>query len=97
MIEETRTVYWEDGQVCMIDQRILPATFQINRYQTVEEVADAIKTMVVRGAPAIGASASSGAAGRWVRGAGAAAPPAGGGAAASAVPAAAHIAPAAGQ
>src|SRR5438105_4691815 len=60
MIEETRTVYWDNGQVCMIDQRILPATFQINRYQTVEEVADAIKTMVVRGAPAIGASAAFG-------------------------------------
>ncbi len=60
MIEETRTVYWENGQVCMIDQRILPATFQINRYTTVPEVADAIRTMVVRGAPAIGASAAFG-------------------------------------
>ncbi len=60
MIEETRTVYWENGQVCMIDQRILPATFQINRYSTVKEVADAIQTMVVRGAPAIGASAAFG-------------------------------------
>src|SRR4051812_37330178 len=60
MIEETRTVYWENGQVCMIDQRILPATFQINRYDTVQDVADAIQTMVVRGAPAIGASAAFG-------------------------------------
>ncbi len=60
MIEETRTVFWENGQVCMIDQRILPATFQINRYNTVQEVADAIQTMVVRGAPAIGASAAFG-------------------------------------
>jgi methylthioribose-1-phosphate isomerase len=60
MIEETRTVFWEDGQVCMIDQRLLPGEFAINRYRTVPEVADAIQTMVVRGAPAIGASAAFG-------------------------------------
>lgn len=60
MIDETRTVFWEDGQVCMIDQRILPGEFRINRYKTVPEVADAIRTMVVRGAPAIGASAAFG-------------------------------------
>jgi methylthioribose-1-phosphate isomerase len=60
MIEETRTVFWENGQVCMIDQRILPGKFEINRYDTVQEVADAIQTMVVRGAPALGASAGFG-------------------------------------
>ncbi|HVO41129.1 MAG TPA: S-methyl-5-thioribose-1-phosphate isomerase, partial [Aggregatilineales bacterium] len=60
MIEETRTVFWEHDQVCMIDQRILPATFRINRYDTAQEVADAIRTMVVRGAPALGASAGFG-------------------------------------
>src|SRR5215813_8352700 len=60
MIEETRTVFWENGQVCMIDQRILPDTFVINRYDTYQEVADAIRVMVVRGAPAIGASAGFG-------------------------------------
>ncbi|MEP7285110.1 MAG: S-methyl-5-thioribose-1-phosphate isomerase [Chloroflexota bacterium] len=60
MIAETRTVFWENGQVCMIDQRILPATFQINRYDTYQQVAESIKTMVVRGAPAIGAAAGFG-------------------------------------
>ena len=60
MIEETRTVFWENGQVCMIDQRILPDTFAINRYDTYQQVADAIQTMVVRGAPAIGAAAGFG-------------------------------------
>ncbi|NDJ60902.1 MAG: S-methyl-5-thioribose-1-phosphate isomerase [Chloroflexi bacterium] len=59
-IEETLTVFWEDGKVAMIDQRILPETFQINYYETYEAVADAIKAMVVRGAPAIGASAGFG-------------------------------------
>src|SRR5579864_666266 len=60
MIEETRTVFWEDGQVCMIDQRLLPGQFVINRYKSVSDVADAIQTMVVRGAPALGASAGFG-------------------------------------
>lgn len=60
MIEETRTVYWEDGQVCMIDQTVIPHRFEIARYSTYQDVADAIKTMVVRGAPAIGAAAGFG-------------------------------------
>jgi methylthioribose-1-phosphate isomerase len=60
MIEETRTVYWDAGKVAMIDQRILPFEFKINHYATYQEVADAITTMVVRGAPAIGASAAYG-------------------------------------
>lgn len=60
MIEETRTVFWEDGQVCMIDQTIIPHRFEIVRYSTYQDVADAIKTMVVRGAPAIGAAAGFG-------------------------------------
>jgi len=60
MIEETRTVFWENGQVCMIDQRLLPGNFVINRYDSVQDVANAIQTMVVRGAPALGASAGFG-------------------------------------
>ncbi len=60
MIEETRTVFWEKGQVCMINQPLLPHQFEIARYDTYQQVADAIKTMVVRGAPAIGAAAGFG-------------------------------------
>jgi methylthioribose-1-phosphate isomerase len=60
MVEETRTVFWEDGQVCLINQPLLPLKFEIKRYATYQEVADAIKTMVVRGAPAIGATAGFG-------------------------------------
>ncbi len=60
MIEETRTVFWENGQVCMIEQRLLPHEFKIVRYDTYQEVGDAITTMVVRGAPAIGAAAGFG-------------------------------------
>lgn len=60
MTEETRTVFWEDGQVCMINQPVIPLKFEIVRYDTYQQVADAIQTMVVRGAPAIGAAAGFG-------------------------------------
>ena len=55
-----RTVYWDAGQVCMIDQRLLPQQFTIARYERYEDVAEAIRAMVVRGAPAIGAAAAFG-------------------------------------
>ena len=44
----------------MIDQRRLPAEEIYNTYTTVEEVAKAIVTMVIRGAPAIGVAAAMG-------------------------------------
>ena len=55
-----RTVYWEDNRLKMIDQRLLPTTLEIVAYRTHREVAQAIKDMVVRGAPAIGAAAGFG-------------------------------------
>jgi len=57
-----RTITWNDDlQVLeMIDQRILPQEFKINQYATYQEVAEAIRSMVVRGAPAIGAAAAFG-------------------------------------
>ena len=55
-----RTVYWEDDSVKMIDQRLLPNALEVVAYRTHREVAKAIKDMVVRGAPAIGASAGFG-------------------------------------
>lgn len=58
--ELVRTVYWEDGRVCMINQPALPLTYEIACFDTYTEVADAIRTMVVRGAPAIGAAAGFG-------------------------------------
>lgn len=44
----------------MIDQRILPARFEVIAYRDYREVASAITTMVVRGAPAIGAAGAFG-------------------------------------
>ncbi|NJC98485.1 MAG: S-methyl-5-thioribose-1-phosphate isomerase [Anaerolineales bacterium] len=55
-----RTVFWEDNQLKMIDQRILPGRFEILSYKDHKSVAHAIKDMVVRGAPAIGAAAAFG-------------------------------------
>jgi len=58
-----RSVYWEgelDGKLYMIDQRILPGQFEIIGFDTVEAVAEAIKDMLVRGAPAIGAAGGFG-------------------------------------
>ena len=55
-----RTVFWEyDRHVMrMIDQRLLPFETVVAEYDTYQAVADAIRDMVVRGAPAIGAAAA---------------------------------------
>ena len=51
----------EDGRtVVVIDQTRLPHSFATRRLLTVEDAADAIRTMVVRGAPLIGATAAYG-------------------------------------
>jgi methylthioribose-1-phosphate isomerase len=55
-----RTVFWENNELKMIDQRILPARFEVVSYRGHREVARAITDMVVRGAPAIGAAAAFG-------------------------------------
>ena len=57
-----RTITWNDDEqvIEMIDQRILPHEFKINKYDSYKEVSAAIRTMVIRGAPAIGAAAAFG-------------------------------------
>jgi len=55
-----RTVFWENNELKMIDQRILPARFEVLSYRDHRSVAHAITDMVVRGAPAIGAAAAFG-------------------------------------
>jgi methylthioribose-1-phosphate isomerase len=57
---EQRTVWWEDGRVRMIDQTRLPAEMVILDLRTDGEVAEAIESMRVRGAPAIGVAAALG-------------------------------------
>jgi methylthioribose-1-phosphate isomerase len=55
-----KTIEWTDEGVRMIDQRLLPTEEKYLTLRSCEEVAEAIKTMVVRGAPAIGVSAAMG-------------------------------------
>ena len=55
-----KTVEWTKEGVRMLDQRILPNEEKYLILRSYEEVADAIKKMVVRGAPAIGVSAAMG-------------------------------------
>jgi len=52
-----RTVWMENNNVRMIDQRLLPFKFELFSSKNHKETAKAIKDMVVRGAPAIGAAA----------------------------------------
>ena len=55
-----RTIEWTDAGVVMIDQRLLPAEEIYRTYSTYTEVAEAIRSMVIRGAPAIGVAAAMG-------------------------------------
>ena len=54
------TMRWAGDRLEMIDQRILPARFEYRSCRNAQEVADAIRNMVVRGAPAIGCAAAFG-------------------------------------
>jgi len=59
--DSIRAVQWQDGIVRLLDQRFLPARETYLDLKSVKEVADAIREMVVRGAPAIGIAAAYGA------------------------------------
>ena len=53
---ELRTVEWKNDSVVMIDQTKLPNELVFVKYTDYNDVANAIRTLVVRGAPAIGIS-----------------------------------------
>ncbi|MFO7872016.1 MAG: S-methyl-5-thioribose-1-phosphate isomerase [Candidatus Undinarchaeales archaeon] len=55
--DDYRIVWFEEGTVHLIDQPKLPFKFEIFKSENYRKTADAISTMVVRGAPAIGATA----------------------------------------
>jgi methylthioribose-1-phosphate isomerase len=55
-----KTIEWTGDGVRMIDQTRLPAEEIYRTYRTHEEVAEAIRSMVIRGAPAIGVAAAMG-------------------------------------
>jgi methylthioribose-1-phosphate isomerase len=55
-----RTIEWRDNKVVMIDQTRLPSEEVYNEYSNFRGVAEAIKGMIIRGAPAIGVAAAMG-------------------------------------
>ncbi|HYF64545.1 MAG TPA: S-methyl-5-thioribose-1-phosphate isomerase, partial [Herpetosiphonaceae bacterium] len=55
--DNLRTVWWDAG-LCLIDQTLLPATVEVVRCSTIPEAVEAIRSMQVRGAPAIGVTAA---------------------------------------
>ena len=55
-----KTIEWTEDGVRMIDQRKLPTVEEYPVFRTYREVAEAIRSMVVRGAPAIGVAAAMG-------------------------------------
>ncbi|MBI3638988.1 MAG: S-methyl-5-thioribose-1-phosphate isomerase [Thaumarchaeota archaeon] len=55
-----RTIEWKNNTVIMIDQTKLPNKLVYVKYTNYEDVANAIRTLVVRGAPAIGVSGAFG-------------------------------------
>jgi methylthioribose-1-phosphate isomerase len=54
------TLRWSHNKLEMIDQRILPSSFEYLSYNSAASVAEGIRSMVVRGAPAIGVAAAYG-------------------------------------
>ena len=57
---KVETLRWIDGHLEMIDQRVLPLEFNYLSYYSAADVSAGIRTMVVRGAPAIGVAAAYG-------------------------------------
>ncbi len=55
-----KTIEWTEHGVRMIDQTRLPAEEVYRECRTYQEVAEAIRSMVIRGAPAIGVAAAMG-------------------------------------
>lgn len=55
-----KTIEWKNNRVVMIDQRVLPDKEVYRVYSDYQGVVDAIKKMVVRGAPAIGVAGAFG-------------------------------------
>jgi methylthioribose-1-phosphate isomerase len=57
---ELRTIEWRSGRVRLIDQRRLPGRLVFLECRSVDELIDAIQTLAVRGAPALGAAGAYG-------------------------------------
>ena len=62
--EKVKAIDWRNGYLHLLDQRLLPFGERWIAYDSAAGVAEAIRSMVVRGAPAIGISAAYGVAAR---------------------------------
>jgi len=60
MYSSLRTIYWQNDKVIMIDQTKLPNDLVYVEFSDFHDVANAIKTLVIRGAPAIGVAGAFG-------------------------------------
>jgi methylthioribose-1-phosphate isomerase len=54
------TIWWENGELFLLDQTQLPLAIVGERQETIEQVSDSIKALKVRGAPAIGVAGAYG-------------------------------------
>ncbi len=59
-LDVIRPILWDDKGLLLLDQRLLPWREKYLRFKTWQEVREAIRAMVVRGAPAIGITAAIG-------------------------------------
>jgi methylthioribose-1-phosphate isomerase len=59
-LDTVRAVQWRDNTLKLLDQRLLPGRVEYLTLTNMEDVASAIRDMVVRGAPAIGIAAAYG-------------------------------------
>jgi len=59
-VSSFETLRWRDGRLELIDQRLLPTEVRYVACDSAQAVADAIRNMTVRGAPAIGCAAAYG-------------------------------------
>jgi methylthioribose-1-phosphate isomerase len=58
--DEKLTIFWDSGDVVLVDQTKLPVTYELVRITTISQLINAIKTLKVRGAPALGAAGAYG-------------------------------------
>ncbi len=58
--EIAKTLFWQNNTLHLLDQLLLPGTVSYRKCKTYKDVSDAIKNMIVRGAPAIGVAGAFG-------------------------------------
>ena len=58
--QSVEALRWKDGRLEMLNQRVLPTRFEYLTFNSAIEVAEGIRSMVVRGAPIIGCTSAYG-------------------------------------